>query len=92
MELKFQLDTDRAAEIFEWAQARMDPDPHAQDHNNPIYTVESIYFDTPRLDCLRGNGVNSLPKYRARRYDGNLESFFLEEKLRQQQQVLGYKQ
>jgi len=87
MELKFQLDTDRAAEIFEWAQARMDPDPHAQDHNNPIYTVESIYFDTPRLDCLRGNGVNSLPKYRARRYDGNLESFFLEEKLRRQQQV-----
>ncbi len=87
MELKFQLDADRAAEIFEWGQARMDPDPHAQDPNDPIYTVESIYFDTPRLDCLRGGGVNGLPKYRARRYDGDLESFFLEEKLRRQQQV-----
>jgi hypothetical protein len=87
LELKYQLDAERTAEIFEWARARMDPDPHAQDHRDPIYTVESIYFDTPRLDCLRGDGVNSLPKYRARRYDSNLESFFLEEKLRRQQQV-----
>ena len=87
MELKFQLDADRAAEIFEWARAHMDPDPHAQNPNDPIYTVESIYFDTPQLDCLRGDGVNSLPKYRARRYNGDLESFFLEEKLRRQQQV-----
>ena len=87
LELKFLLDAQRATEIFQWAQARMAADPHARDPQDPIYTVESIYFDTPMLDCLRGRGTDRLPKYRARRYNGNGQSIFLEEKLRRQQQV-----
>ena len=87
LELKFLLDAQRSAEIFQWARTRMDADPHARDPQHPIYTVESIYFDTPTLDCLRGSGPDRLPKYRARRYDGNGQSIFLEEKLRRQQQV-----
>ncbi len=87
LELKFLLDAQRATEIFQWAQARMAADPHARDPQDPIYTVESVYFDTPMLDCLRGRGPDRLPKYRARRYNGNGQSIFLEEKLRRQQQV-----
>ncbi len=87
LELKFLMDAERAAEILEWARARMDPDPHAKDPGDPTYIVESIYFDTPNLDCLRRNGRDCLPKYRARYYNGDRQSMFLEEKLRQQQQV-----
>ncbi|MHC4853303.1 MAG: VTC domain-containing protein [Planctomycetota bacterium] len=87
LELKFQLAAERSAEIFAWARTRMAADPHVQDPRDPIYTVESIYFDTPKLDCMRGGDWNRLPKYRARRYDSNQESMFLEEKLRRKQQV-----
>ena len=86
-ELKFPIDAGRAAELFAWSRGRLDPDPHARDPELASYLVESVYFDTPRLDCFRRRGVDGLPKYRARRYDGVDREIFLEEKLRRENRV-----
>jgi hypothetical protein len=80
-EWKAVLDQARACELFAAARERMRPDPHARDAASCSYPVESIYLDTPGLDCFEAQGLVDLPKYRARRYGPGSETF-LEEKLR----------
>lgn len=78
-ELKVDLPPERAAEVAEWARARLVPDTHAE--ADGLYHVHSVYFDTPTLDVFhRREGFREF-KYRVRRY-GSQDHVFLEEKRR----------
>ena len=79
VERKIVLDEDSARLAMTWAAERLSPDPHSKDGRG--YFVESIYYDTLDLSCAKLEGVQKLPKYRARRYDGGAVIYF-EEKLR----------
>jgi hypothetical protein len=80
-ELKFLLPKDIAEAALAWARHHLSPDPHAQGAEGDGYRVNSLYFETPRMDVYLRNGSYGKSKYRVRRY-GNESSLFLERKLK----------
>ena len=59
----------------------MEVDPHVTDRDAATYRIDSVYYDTPDLQCFRRRGASKVPKYRVRRYERG-DVVFLEEKLR----------
>jgi hypothetical protein len=84
-EIKFLLAASRAAEVREWARARLQPDHNAGAAD--IYRVTSLYFDTGNLDVFNKRGSYGRAKYRVRRYDES-PSVFVERKMRTDSLVL----
>src|SRR5205814_5550277 len=79
-EIKFVV-TEQVAELaLTWARIHLAPDPHA-DEAGDGYRVNSLYFDTPKLDVYQRNGSYGKSKYRVRRY-GSEPNIFLERKLK----------
>ena len=87
VELKFVVPHEQADAALRLCRQDMQADPHAKSPDDAAYLVESLYFDTPELDCFRRRGADSLSKYRLRRYDGDDGTMFLEEKLRRENSV-----
>lgn len=77
-ELKFLLDEAEARRFVSRLRDTLDPDPHACDPEDPTYTVDSLYLETPERSSLTAEGF---PKYRLRRYDDAPGSLHAEEKL-----------
>ncbi|MFO1500351.1 MAG: polyphosphate polymerase domain-containing protein [Verrucomicrobiota bacterium] len=80
-EIKFVVPTSVAEAALVWARSHMAPDPHASNTDGDGYRVNSLYFDTPRLDVYQRNGSYGKSKYRVRRY-GTESTIFLERKLK----------
>ncbi|MBQ4093721.1 MAG: polyphosphate polymerase domain-containing protein [Oscillospiraceae bacterium] len=81
-ELKHTLSVSEATVLRKRLAAVMQRDAHGK---NGIYTVRSLYFDTPFDKALREkiNGTNCRSKYRLRMYDGNSGLIRLEKKSKQ---------
>lgn len=82
-ELKFRLHVAEARQLMSAWQEELDPDPHVAHHDEPMYRVHSIYFDTPQRHALRRDGF---PKHRLRQYD-DADTRYLEEKFSRGQAV-----
>jgi hypothetical protein len=80
-EIKFFVDPATAAQIRDWARARLAPDPNASGASGDAYQITSLYFDTKQLDVFHRRGSFGRSKYRIRRY-GQAEIAFLERKLK----------
>ncbi|MBI5388186.1 MAG: polyphosphate polymerase domain-containing protein [Verrucomicrobia bacterium] len=80
-EIKFLVRPALAAQIRDWARARLAPDPHAQCETGDAYPITSLYFDTARFDVFHRRGSFGRGKCRIRRY-GASEVVFLERKLK----------
>lgn len=80
-EIKFVLPSTLAAAALDWARIHLSPDPHAEVGQGDGYHVNSLYFDTPKLDVYHRKGSYGKAKYRIRRY-GSEQSIFLERKLK----------
>ncbi|MDR2981372.1 MAG: polyphosphate polymerase domain-containing protein [Puniceicoccales bacterium] len=80
-ETKFLVSPAVASQIREWARQNLSPDPEAVTAADDVYTVTSLYLDTPSLDIFFRNKNFGRSKYRIRRY-GSSEMIFLERKLR----------
>lgn len=85
-ELKFLLPASAGELALAWAQQHLCPDPQANGSTNGSYLVNSLYFDTPKLDVYNRTGSYSRCKYRVRRY-GSETAIFLERKLKSRGQV-----
>lgn len=80
-EMKFILPAEAAETVLVWARKHLSPDPHGGTSNGDGYRVNSLYFDTPKLDVYQRNGSYGKAKYRVRRY-GSEANIFLERKLK----------
>lgn len=80
-EIKFLVTPAQAAQVLEWASARLAPDPYAGGPSGDEYQTTTLYFDTEDLAVFRRRGSYRRSKYRIRRY-GSAEVAFLERKLR----------
>jgi hypothetical protein len=80
-ETKFVLTPPIAAQVRNWAHARLAPDPNAMIDEGDGYRITSLYFDTDQFDVFHRRGSYSRSKYRIRRYDQG-EIVFLERKLK----------
>jgi hypothetical protein len=80
-EIKFVVPTSVAEAALTWARAALAPDPHADGATGDGYRVNSLYFETEKLDVYRRNGSYGKSKYRIRRY-GEENCLFLERKLK----------
>ncbi|MDR1733384.1 MAG: polyphosphate polymerase domain-containing protein [Oscillospiraceae bacterium] len=78
-EEKFLLPTAEAAYLAGRLTALMKPDPHSA---HGLYTVDSLYFDTPNADSLQDKqaGTNNRERFRLRYYNGDLSYVCLESK------------
>ncbi|HSA03504.1 MAG TPA: polyphosphate polymerase domain-containing protein, partial [Candidatus Paceibacterota bacterium] len=80
-ETKFILTPAVAAQVRNWAHARLAPDPNAVINQGNNYQITSLYFDTDQFDVFHRRGSYRRAKYRIRRYDQS-EIVFLERKLK----------
>jgi VTC domain len=80
-EIKFVVPTSVAEAALAWARTHLAPDPHADGNTGDGYRVNSLYFETPKLDVYQRNGSYAKCKYRIRRY-GDESCLFLERKLK----------
>ncbi len=80
-EVKFVVPASVAETVLTWARIYLVPDPHADGSTGDGYRVNSLYFDTARLDVYQRNGSYGKSKYRVRRY-GQESWVFLERKLK----------
>ncbi len=78
-EMKFLLDRDKAAAIFQWAKEKLTLDPHGDPRFDHAYRVHSLYLDTADFDVLKKSPRYKRKKYRLRRY-GDEPTVFLEQK------------
>ncbi len=87
-ELKYLLTLEDARRISRYLSAQLEVDPHAQGRPGNVYTVRSVYFDSPGLICYHAkeNGGPIRQKYRVRTYDEpGSAAYFLERKARRGQ-------
>jgi len=80
-ELKFTVESDRAATMRDWARAHLTADPHGSGDHGDEYRTSSLYFDTDGLDVFHRRRSFGRSKYRIRRY-GSSDVVFLERKMR----------
>jgi hypothetical protein len=80
-EIKFAVPLPVAEAALAWARQHLAPDPQALSADGDTYRVNSLYFDTPRLDVYCRNGSYGKAKYRVRRY-GTEPCLYLERKLK----------
>ena len=80
-ELKFTVESDRAASMRDWARARLTADPYGSGSHGDEYRTSSLYFDTDALDVFHRRRSFGRSKYRIRRY-GSSDVVFLERKMR----------
>ena len=80
-ELKFTVETNRAAAMRDWARAHLTADPHGSGSDGDEYRTSSLYFDTDALDVFHRRRSFGRSKYRIRRY-GTSDVVFLERKMR----------
>jgi len=80
-EIKFLVPLSTAAEIRDWARARLRPDPFGEGACHDYYRTTSLYYDTLDYDVLNRRGSYARSKYRIRRY-GQAADLFLERKLK----------
>lgn len=80
-EVKFLIPEAIAEAALSWARLNLMADPNINPSKGDTYTVNSLYFDTPKLDVYQRNGSFGRCKYRVRRY-ANETTLFLERKLK----------
>jgi hypothetical protein len=78
-ELKFRVDSTRAAEIMAWSRRHLAADPHCDPQLGDGYLVNSVYLDTPTFHIYGRTGVFKGVKFRLRRY-GSEQVVWLERK------------
>jgi hypothetical protein len=84
-EVKFIVSRHAAAEIGEWVNGELSPDPHAADADG--YRISSLYFDTNEFDTFFGRAPYARAKYRIRRYNDS-PVVFLERKFKKAGRVI----
>lgn len=91
-ELKFWVNQDQKRQILRASAPFVVPDPHARFDEPGVYTVRSIYYDSPRLDFYYHtlDGIRTRKKLRVRLYagDGSVPSLFFEIKHKRGRRVL----
>jgi hypothetical protein len=79
-DLKFLVDTAKAAAIRGWAREHLICDPNARGPEGDTYDIASIYFDNDLLDVFHHRRRLHHSKFRIRRYGA--ATVFLERKLK----------
>ena len=85
-ETKFLLPATTSEVVLAWARQQLCPDPHVNESSHGTYQVNSLYFDSPKLEVYHRVGSYARCKYRVRRYGGE-KTIFLERKLKTKGQV-----
>lgn len=69
--MKYVVRPETARRLVTLLGSDLDRDPHAVRHASGAYTVRSVYFDSPSLECyrLKTGGQLFREKYRVRTYD-----------------------
>ena len=70
-ELKYVVRSETARRILEFIRPHLRPDVHGRDRPGRAYTVRSVYFDSPALECYHAKigGQQFREKYRLRTYN-----------------------
>lgn len=68
IELKFQLDAQRAQDVMGWARDHLGVDENCDPNGGDSYAIQTLYLDTPDRDLLHRTGVLGDAKHRIRRY------------------------
>jgi len=77
-EVKFVLDEPTAAAVERALSPSLALDPHA-DSATGMYTIDTLYTDTPAWSVFFGEKLHAIRKYRIRRYGGG--AIYLERKM-----------
>lgn len=68
IEMKFQVDAQRSAEVQAWAREHLGVDENCNSASGDSYDIHTLYLDTPHLDLFHRTGVVGAAKHRIRRY------------------------